>query len=314
MKFKAVFKKILFALVSVLMLHLSVRYLGFAMSPKFELDCEGKAVEVKELASYFFSSEKRNSADTLFIGSSHVYCGIDVNIMNRVYGKNALMLSTSSQTLDLSYYAIMSAIPLQRPDTIYLETFCVRLDEQQPKPLSSRALLNDLPNWSRGKLQAARASGLPMYYYLYPITDLHDTWFKLTAKDFLLPKLPEGERYSFHFDRVCDNGDFSLSYDIKDAEISESTLDWLNKIVALCRENDTRLVLFTVPYPASSVEQAQFRALDSFARSNGLTYYNLVDDYEKIGIDFHTDFFDNQHMNTSGQEKLSRYIAENCME
>ena len=301
------------SVLAVLALHLSVRYLGFVMSPKFELDSGGESFEMKDLSSYFFSSEKRNSADTLFIGSSHVYCGIDVNIMNRDYGQNALMLSTTSQSLDLSYYAIMTAIPLQHPDTIFVETFCARSEEQQQYPLSSRALLNDLPNWSRGKLQAARASEMPMYYYLYPITDLHNTWFKLTADDFVLPKLPEGERYSFHYDRVCDNGDFSLSYDVQDAEISENTLNWLSKIAALCRENDIKLVLFTAPYPAPPDRQAQFRALDSFARSNDVTYYNLLDDYEKVGIDFHTDFFDDQHLNTSGQEKLTRYIAENFM-
>lgn len=313
MKKRTIIGNILLTLLAVLTLHLSARYLGFVMMPRSEVEGSNETMEVRDYSSYYFTREKPNSADTLFIGSSHVYCGIDVNIMNKEYGKNALMLATSSQTLDLSYYAIMSAIPMQHPERIYLETFCAVYDEQKQKPLSSRALLNDLPNWSRGKWLAAKDSGQPMYYYFYPITDMHNTWWKVTSRDFILPRLPEGERYSFHGDRIRDVDDWTLSASLEDVEIPEESLYWLRRIVQLCRENNTELILFTAPYPADAREQTIFRLMADFAKENGLVYYNLVDDYEKVGIDLHSDFFDGNHMNIYGQEKLSRYMAENCM-
>ena len=314
MKAKVIIRNILLTLLVMLTIHLSARYLGFVMAPKYEFEYRGKTLETQDLSSYYFSNEKHNNADTLFVGSSHVFCSIDVNIMNKEYGKNALMLATSSQTLDLSYYAIMSAIPMQHPKRIFLETVCATFTEPRQKLLSTRALLNDLPNWSKGKLLAAKASGFPMYYFLYPITDLHNTWWKVRAKDFILPRLPEGERFCYYDERVMELDDWFPSPDIEGKEIPEDNLLWLNKILQLCRENDTELILFTAPFPATPEEQTVLRRIDDYAKENGIVYYNLMDDYKKIGIDFHTDFFDNQHLNTNGKRKVSRYMAENCMD
>ena len=313
MKKTVIIRNIALALFAVLLLHFSARYLGLVLSPKFE-EGEGENYTLtKDLASFYFFTEKASEIDEVFIGSSHVYCGIDVNILNREYGKKAILLATTAQPLELSYYAVMAAYETKRPKTIYLETYFAISDNQDQKPLSSRALLDDMPNWTRAKYEASKLSGNPMYYYYYPITDLHSTWWKIRAQDFLPKKLENGERFGYYSYQINPMESWELIDEDETAPIPETAEHWLQMICDFCREKGIELVLYTIPYPAGAESQAIYHSLSGFAEKNGVEYYDLFECSKIMGINAGTDFKDDHHLNSYGQEKLTRYMAEYIM-
>lgn len=313
MKIILIIKKLAFALLTILVLHFSLRYLGLVMTPGVERE-DGTTIRsgTKDHAALCFSLEKPNSVDTVFIGSSHVYCGIDVNILNHEYGMNSIMLATTSQTMDLSYYAAMAAIEMQHPKTIVLEVFGMRADAEQSE-LASRSLLNDLPNWSRAKYLAARNAVNPAYYYYYPIAEVHSNWWKISSSD-LIPQIPKrGERYSLYSDTVVPVEEWETIDKSVTAALPSISKMWLEEIVDICEKNGVELVLYTIPFPSTAKQQAIFNGLADFAEERGIEYYNLLGEYEKVGINAHTDFMDDHHLNRSGQEKVTRYLAEHCL-
>jgi len=87
------------------------------------------------------------------------------------------------------------------------------------------------------------------FSYLFPLLRYHDRWSQLTNEDF---------QYWFTRDQVSDNG-YLMQTGIKpyetpyverplvDYTLGENSWYWLNKMVELCREHGTQLVLIKAP-------------------------------------------------------------------
>ena len=49
-------------------------------------------------------------------------------------------------------------------------------------------------------------------------------------------------------------------------------------------------------------------------KKNGLTYFEMNDYLDEIGIDGSTDFYDDGHLNTTGANKTTDFMEEYLME
>ena len=91
--------------------------------------------------------------------------------------------------------------------------------------------------------------------------------------------------------------------------------EYLDKMRVLCREKGVELVLIKAPslYPYWYEQQdAQIR---SFADQWQLSYYDLTQKIDEIGLDFSQDTYDaGLHLNLSGATKLSAYFARLLVE
>ena len=80
MKMIKTLRRLALGLLFLLTLHLAARWLGMALYSALQRETlpEG-APELwwtGDFTSYYFSKEKRDSIDTVFIGSSHQFCGV----------------------------------------------------------------------------------------------------------------------------------------------------------------------------------------------------------------------------------------------
>ena len=301
------------ALLFLLALHLSARALGFAMYSVLERQTAEDEVWTGDFASACFTMTRRNSVDTVFIGNSHQYCSVDVTLLNREYGFNSILLASSGQDLEMSCYAALAAIELQHPKTIVLEMMGAT-PGVNPGDIRRAELLDNLPNWSRAKYLAVRALGDAPYLRYYPLTGMHNSWFLVRGEDFRLPVNPlAGERLRFLYTKVTPLEPWELIPREQTAPMEEKAAEWLDRIVALCAENGIELILYTAPYDAPEDEQAIFNGLNDYAREHGLRYRNMMYDMEAVGLDPASDFVDEGHVNCSGQEKLTRFLAETLL-
>ncbi len=294
-------KNIIFAFLILFAFHISMRYAGRVFS------------NLDESPNHFYGAE-RNSVDMVFVGSSHQYCSVDTNILNDEYGFNSMLLSSSSQNFKSSYFAVMEAIRLQHPQTIVLEMHAACLETDEQTKMEKHVLLDSMPNLSPVKWEAVRATGDPLYYYYYPISVFHEAWMDFKWSHLVLPEMKLGDRtYSFKSTEHVELEDLPVVPEDQAAEMSEPMQFWLEKIISACRENDVELVMYTVPYQAEAEEQMAFNGLYTLAAEYGLSYFNLFHEIDDIGIDISSDFKDAGHFNCRGQEKFTRYIAENIL-
>lgn len=303
MKVLKIFKNIALTLLFLAVLHLSVRYLGFVMSAADD-----------DFGILHFAQTEKDSVDTVLIGSSHQFCSVDVNLLNHDYGHNSILLTSSSQPLRLSYYGLMYAVERQHPELVVLETCMTTPSDDKLTPIEKHYFLDNLPNWSRTKWVCVRDIGEEAYLYYYPLSSMHSYWSDVELKDFRLPeKLAEGQRYAYYFEETSPLEKWDIVPPEEKAAMSEPVLYWMDRIVALCEENDIELVLYTAPFVANEDAQKIYNGLSDYAAEHGIKYCNTMHLMDEIGIDPETDFLDEGHLNFRGQEKFTRYFAENIL-
>ncbi|MBR3469701.1 MAG: hypothetical protein IKH28_08410 [Lachnospiraceae bacterium] len=268
-----------------------------------------------------FSSLKRDSVDTVFVGTSHLFCGIDPDILYEEYGINSFMLATSGQTLPMTYYATMEAIQYQHPKRIIFEVCYVANGLITISNEMSHYFFDGMPNCEAKKLALEElvAKEDRIYFYL-PFGIYHTRWKELEKKDFLNNEV--SERGGVHFDRTYNmTSDIPLVHPMETEEMPEGMEEWLEKIVALCKENQVELILCVAPYNSQyeydeyTIEDLKrservFNTVGDFAAERGLEWHNLFYELDEIGLDNATDWMDTQHLNQNGQAKFTRYMAE----
>lgn len=308
-----ILRGVLLTAMFLFLLHFSLRYLGHVLFPRGHRVMDDGKDWGQDYGQYYFSRARRDSFDTVFIGSSHQYCSIDPNLLNREYGQNCILLTSSSMGLQLAYYAVMEAVELQHPKMIVLECYETArvMPEMGPVVMEKHYFLDDMPNWLKTKWHCVRSIGDPPYLYYYPITAMHSYVFDRGMEDFRLPpKLPEGECYCYHYDVTTPLERWEIIPAEESWPLAEYSEKWLRDIAALCRKNDIELILYIAPFSAPPWAQVIFNGLETFAQSENLKYFNLMSKIDEIGLDVRTDYNDSEHLNCRGQEKLTRYLGQ----
>ena len=266
-----------------------------------------------------FSELRRDSVDTIFIGTSHQYCSIDPDILYDEYGINCFSLATSGQTLPMTYYATMEAIQYQHPKRIifevcYMGNGLIVIDNEM-----SHYFFDGMPLCEAKKLAIEElvAKEDQIYFYL-PFGLYHTRWKELSKVDFTNEET--SKRGAYHSDVVVPNTDIPLVHPLETEDIPDRMVEYLDKIVELCKENDIELILYVAPFNGlyegeffdESVKNSQriFNSVGEYATSIGLEWHNLFYELDEIGFDNETDWMDRQHLNRNGQAKLTRYMAE----
>jgi len=97
--------------------------------------------------------------------------------------------------------------------------------------------------------------------------------------------------------------------------IPENGLEYLGRIIALCKEKNIPLLLLTVPYRAPEKDMLITNSVYGVAEENGIPYIDGFACMDAIGLDVKRDFSDGGHFNAGGALKatefLGRYIRDN---
>lgn len=266
-----------------------------------------------------FAQLPRDSVDVVFIGNSHQFCSVNTDLLYDEYGINGFMLATPAQTVPMSYYAAMEAIELQHPDVIVFEVLYCANDFRTVLPELSHAFFDGMPA-CRAKWEGIRdlIEEEERIYYHLNFGRYHSRWKSLTEEDFQSDLT--SPRGSFFCDTIEPNWNIPVVPRGEKKEMPEEMLQYLEKMVELCRENDVRMVWYVAPFNALKDEEAfyedvferqrVFNWVEDYAQDQGIPFYNLFYEIDQIGFDWEKDFMDTQHLNCYGQEKLTRYMAE----
>lgn len=277
------------------------------LMPKYAAD----VVEGALIAEYY---EEEKDHDVIFIGDCEVYENFSPVVLWRDYGINSYIRGSAQQLIWQSYYLLEDTLRYEKPQAVIFNALAMQYNEPQ-REAYNRMTLEGM-RWSRSKADAIRASMTQEEHfldYVFPLLRYHSRWSELGAEDV---------RYMFSSPKVSHNG-YYMRVDVKPAEnvpegriladyrFGENAWAYMDRITALCRENDIRLILVKAPslYPYWYDQWEE--QIQDYAAENDLLYINFLELAEETGLDFTTDTYDaGLHLNLSGAEKITGYLGE----
>lgn len=305
-------KKVIQAVAATLIAIFLLVFLEKLLMPKYMTEI----LEGALISEYY--QEKTKEHDVIFIGDCEVYENFSPVTLWEKYGINSFIRGSAQQLIWHSYYLLEETLRYEKPEVVVFNVLSMKFDVPQ-KEAYNRMAIDGMP-LSISKLKAVQASMMDdeeFITYLFPILRYHSRWSELSGEDF---------RYMFKRDRVSHNG-YLMRVDSKamtttpqvkklpNYRFSETCYDYLDKMTALCKENDIELILIKAPTVYPHWYDEWDSQMKEYAAENDLYYINFLDYTNEIGIDFSGDTYDGGlHLNLSGAEKMSEYFGRILVE
>lgn len=257
-----------------------------------------------------------DTIDVVFVGSSHVYCGIYPSILWRDYGVASFDMSVSGQDKESGYYALKELLKTQKPKVVMVDLFSMRwLHSRVDTENQYRNLLGMKP--SCDSINFINSYGQVMdietkdYSLRFPI--IHTRYKELTKYDFVnyLPSVyGKGEYIEFGNRGWYDGAENVYSTSKVCAELEASEYDWLEGLKLLSEEYGFELAFIVLPAALTDDIQERINSAEEWAEKNGVPVYDYNVKRREIGIISAHDYLDYDHLNAYGAEKMTHYIYD----
>jgi len=266
-----------------------------------------------------FYEEPENSLDVLYLGTSHVMCGVSPMRIWQEQGITGYSIATERQYMGLTYYWLQEAFKYQSPKLVVLDAMTLfawpfsDFESRQRKAL-------DYMKMSSVKRDAIKAicdyseDADPLSYYI-PFVAYHDRWSMLTESDFTFPF--EDKKYLNKGFYMCYEGigtEFSAPFYTSAGSLSplsQATLDYFHLIRQLCDENGAELLLVQMPRSVEWTVEKHDKVV-SMAEAYGFNFLDLGtgEALEDLRFNPPMDMYDPWHVSSFGADKVSRALGE----
>lgn len=273
---------------------------------------------------------KQNNLDFVLLGGSRVYRGVIPDIMEQRLGMNGFGLSSGSQSMVDSYFLLEEVYRLHSPKLLIIDVNWKRF---QAKDLVGATLtyvnfepsLNKLAYLINGftpdQYIKGFFPGLQYYRNLFtaliknPMEKLSSDYRSYVYDDPVVGRY-EGKGFtrSFRSIPVGNMGKPKVTPWEPESIDSESLL-YFDKILRLCKENDTRVFCFIPPVPPATLkEYGNYSECAAYVQdlmsSYGTELYNFNLLRPDLFVAKEEYFFDEVHMNGAGAETFTPVFSD----
>lgn len=271
--------------------------------------------EAHLLCGYYDTEDQH---DVIFIGDCEVYEGFVPAALFEEYGITSYVRGSSQQTVWQSYYILEETLERETPKAVVFNVLALHYGET-PREAISRMALEDM-RWSKHKLGAVCASMSEeesLLSYFLPVLRYHDRWSELDEEDLehAFDKHSDITHQGYLMQTDIDPIDPTDTREpdaLLDTALPARAMEYLERMVKLCREKDVELILVKAPTNSVSYywyEEWEAQIVD-YAADKGLAYYSMLGMEEAIGLDWTTDTYDKGlHLNVYGAEKVTSYFG-----
>lgn len=272
-----------------------------------KIDHRGKLIEG-------LYNHAQDDYDVILMGSSHMNGGIDPNVLWKQYGITSFNYATGGQSIDVTYYLLKDALKEHPNPIVVVDIYYMGMtDEYGDKGYVSNVL--DNMKFSLNKLEAITQCTPPKDWisYLFPIMKYHFRWQDLTTQDFTYNSA--SNYYAKGFEAGVekygqeDANNVSASGTL---ELPPKSLEYLNKIIDLSKQEKFTLIFTNTPYDYKSVESNWVKdpaklsnTVAEIAKKNDIPFIDYNNKKSEIGFDFKTDMNNSGHVNIWGAYKIS---------
>lgn len=267
----------------------------------------------KEAIKAFHSIED-DSCDVIVYGSSHSWKGCDTRVMHDKHGIEVYNYGCNWQNADTTLLFLKDSFRTQHPKLVCIETYTLPRERMIDMDMDGQIYYTRSMSWFKGKWDYIRkcfGNDLERYAsYVLPIIVFHDNWDKITAESFRRsdPDRFVQARGFFENDEIWDKQEINLVPKDRDkqAPLPDETIEILDEIVAFCRENNTQVMFYTIPYEGSEPFKD---AIQKYCDENQAVYLDLFDFEGQLALDPATDLSDPRHLNKNGAAKVGDVLG-----
>jgi hypothetical protein len=309
---------ILKVLIFALIVGVVVAFVNFIELPKYLYDSKWATT-----ATYVgFYKIPKDSVDVLILGSSHAATGISPQKLYDEYGITSYNLGCEQQNLLVSYYWLKEALKYQSPKAVIIDTYMLQTYNNS-EPLNTAESCTrkaiDYMRWGDVKFRAIKdicKHDTNQNIWSYYLTNLrfHTRWTWLNDSDFTFNEMKDHYELKGYIPLYISDGSsnytaFSSDINKGKNELNTLMVEYMQKIVNLCRKNNIELIMIKTPTTRTNIKW--HNAVQNFADKNHVNFYDLNENnkYQQLGFDFATDMYDHGHSNVSGSIKITRYIG-----
>ena len=265
--------------------------------------------------------QPKNSVDVVFMGSSHIHCGINNAELWTDYGIASIDYSAAEQPFWITYHYIIELLKTQRPKMICLDLFSsvVNTADWQYQWINENVYGMRFSMNKVKMLEPTCETPEMRLQYMFNMVGYHTRYANLTQEDFrAVTKLPEDMRnYKGYTPFTAANPIMANQFpDAQPNYLTEKMEKYLRLIIELCQKEEIELFLMVVPYQLQDYEACIYKDIELIANEYGVPYVNYAEMMVEIGMDPNTDFRDPSHMNHAGATKFSSilggYLSESC--
>lgn len=277
---------------------------------------------------------EQEDIDSLFLGASHVYSGIDPSIADAVWGQNTFNCSTSAQRIDTSYLLLKEADRVADIDTCYFEISVNGVTRGvEDGTLQEVCRVSDYMRPSWNKYTYLLKSVQPQDYMnafcrarrnwksVYSIKTMKKTISQKMAaayKNYEYVKLESGDyagKGFINFREEFENVGAKVRLPIKENLVNEEFRYYFQEIVRYCQENDIRIICFSAPLPEYTLESfgnydEYYMQAKELCEENNVRFYDFNMANPSILNMRDTDFRDSTHLNGAGAERFTKVFAD----
>lgn len=265
------------------------------------------------------------SYDVIFAGSSHMNNAVYPMEIWEAHGYTSFNNAQSGEIIPVSYYTCKEAIEKYDPKILVLDVYMLYHKRADGSIIWMHQSLDHLSAANRIPAILDLVPKGELKEFLFPMTLYHSRWKELTKTDFEpTDTVRRGCAQNFTFAEDITG----LSFEYQPPEVKtrpgDVPVEYLDKIVELCKKTDTQLVLVALPYFISSEvegathkldnDQAYFNWVADYAEENGVEYINYFHLVDEIGFDWWQCLYNHSHMNYWGgtliTEHLGAWLAE----
>lgn len=282
------FKKILKAEICVLVAVVAVRLMDLALYP-----CTFVRNDVHTVTN--------NQKDVIILGTSNGMSDLDPDAMLEGTGKTGHNLCVGGEYPVDSYYLTKLILEKQKPETIIFELSPGYFTTEKEKGNNYLLFYHEFPT-SFTKFSYYRDTMLdcdfrsPMFafheYALgFEVSKMHDTLHQKLTENYDVSYL-KGEDQEYHENGFIEKYPVAVedfpgysSTLFSPEEVKETNMEYLGKLIELCKENDIEFIAATMPLAAPMLtyeEESYQKAWDYFTayfQQQDVEYYNFNREY-----------------------------------
>ena len=266
----------------------------------------------------------KNTADVLFLGSSHGVTSFLPQELYNQYGITSYNLSCEQQGMVTSYYWLKEALRYQSPKVVVLECyFCFPYMVEEPlnteESYTRKAI--DFMKWSPVKAEAVKTicevdDNQDVWSYYFPNVRYHTRWENLDRNDYRYREMAGRaglKGFAPLYFHLGEEGEGFVPHEAGEteecAEMAPLMREYLDKINDLCREKDITLILTITP--AMAADHTKCNAVQAYAAEKELAFisFNEQDVYQQMDYQIMVDNCDNGHPNIWGAAKVTNYLG-----
>lgn len=260
--------------------------------------------------------EPKHSIDVLFMGSSHMLNAVSPLELWEEYGLVSNNFAQNSQVLPMTYYAVKEALRFQTPKVIVLDIYKIVQDCLYETEAALHYNL-DCMHFGLPKYQAifdlVERERQPEY--LIDLITYHTRWKELFQEEVQEPVVRH-KGTELLFSTYQPYAGWTVVPEQETIQPPEVAVEYLKRIVDLCREEGVELLLTAVPFTTPEEDelgrQQMVNAVGGYAQDWGVPFVNMM--YQDLGLDYSQDMANMYHVNYWGMQKVSHWLGAYLLE